>query len=95
MILSREHSSLAARGDPQQELAHRGPGVGALRQFLSGIVIDSKVGTLQTVSEWRQRDTLWTDGSGTESGEVGRDVFGSHPVTGPEGAFTSGQHRGM
>ena len=29
------------------------------------------MGALQTAGEWRQRDTLWTDGSRIEGGQVG------------------------
>ena len=44
---------------------------GTDRLFPSRIVVDSRAGALQTASEWRQRDTVWIDGSRIESGKAG------------------------
>lgn len=39
--------------------------------FPGRIVIDYRAGALQTASEWRQRHTVWIEGSRIECGEVG------------------------
>ena len=41
------------------------------QQFQGKVVVDSRAGALQTASEWRRRDTVWTDSSRTDTGEVG------------------------
>ena len=52
------------------------------RQFPGRIVIDSWAGALQTSSELGQRDTLWTDGSRIEGGEVGAACVWQSPASG-------------
>ena len=39
--------------------------------FQGKIIVDSRAGALQTARKWRRRDTVWTDGSRIDSGEVG------------------------
>lgn len=39
--------------------------------FPGRVVVDSGAGAPKTAIEWQRRDTVWTDGSHIDSGEVG------------------------
>ena len=72
-ILNRERSALTTC---LQAALRRGETVGTQewgtsREFSRQVIVEERVGTLQTASEWRRRDTIWTDGSRIKSGEVG------------------------
>ena len=63
---------------------HRGETVetgewGTGRQFPGWVIVEDMAGALQTASEWRWRDTIWTDGSRIESEEVGAACIGQSP----------------
>ena len=82
-ILTRECSDLTTRLRAAAVLGRRkaveAQERGTGRQFSGKVIIDSKAGALQTASEWRQQDTLWTDSSRVESGEVGAACFWQSP----------------
>ena len=40
-------------------------------QFPGRVIVEEMAGALQAASEWRWRNTIWTDGLRTESGEIG------------------------
>ena len=74
-MLTRERSALTTRLRAAAALGRRETVEirewGSGRQFPGRIIVDSRAGALETASEWRQRDTVWTDGSHIEGGEVG------------------------
>ena len=76
-ILVRERSDLTTR---QRAVASLSCGKtvetqewGTGRQFPGRVVVEERVEALLTASEWRGRDTIWTDSSRIESGEVGAE----------------------
>ena len=73
-ILARERSALTTRLRAVAALRSgksvETQGWGASRRFPGRIVVEERAGVLATAHEWRRRDTVWTDGSRLNSGEV-------------------------